>query len=65
MDNNLKIKQTARYIHTPSPFARENLLYVQEAGRLKSENRHISSRSHLESYLFFIVLSSLTVRSFL
>ena len=49
--------QTCRYIHTPSSFARQSLLYVQEAGHLKSRDRHISRRSHLESYLFFIVLS--------
>ena len=48
--------QTCRYIHTPSSFARQSLLYVQEAGHLKSRDRHISRRSHLESYLFFIVL---------
>lgn len=48
---------TCRYIHTPSTFARKNLLHIQEAGHLKSRGRHISSRSHLESYLFFIVLS--------
>ncbi len=49
--------QTCRYIHTPSSFARQSLLYVQEAGHLKSRDRHISRRSHLESYLFFIVLA--------
>ena len=49
--------QTCRYIHTPSAFARQSLLYVQEAGHLKSRDRHISRRSHLDSYLFFIVLS--------
>ncbi len=48
---------TCRYIHTPSPFARKHLLYIQETGHLKSRDRHISRRSHLESYLFFIVLS--------
>lgn len=48
---------TCRYIHTPGSFARKNLLYIQEAGHLKSRDRHISKRSHLESYLFFIVLS--------
>lgn len=48
---------TCRYIHTPSAYARKNLLYIQETGHLKSRGRHISSRSHLESYLFFIVLS--------
>lgn len=49
--------EPCRYIHTPGSFARRNLLYVQEAGRLKSKDRHISKRSHLESCLFFIVLS--------
>lgn len=49
--------QICRYIHTPSVFARQHLLYIQETGRLKSRDRHISRRSHLESYLFFIVLS--------
>ncbi|MBS6397074.1 MAG: AraC family transcriptional regulator [Clostridiales bacterium] len=48
---------TCRYIHTPSSFARRHLLYIQETGHLKSRGRHISSRSHLESFLFFIVLS--------
>jgi AraC-like DNA-binding protein/mannose-6-phosphate isomerase-like protein (cupin superfamily) len=48
---------TCRYIHTPSSFARKNLLYIQETGRLKSRSRHISKRSQLDSYLFFIVLS--------
>ena len=48
---------TCRYIHTPSTFARKNLLHIQETGHLKSCGRHINSRSHLESYLFFIVLS--------
>lgn len=57
MKNDSSSAGTCRYIHTPSSFARKNLLYIQEAGRLKSRDRHISSRSHLESYLFFIVLS--------
>lgn len=48
---------TCRYLHTPSAFARKHLLYIQETGLLKSKDRHISKRSHLESYLFFIVLS--------
>lgn len=53
----LQNDQICRYIHTPSSFARQHLLYIQETGRLKSRDRHISRRSHLESYLFFIVLS--------
>lgn len=45
-----------RILATPSPFARSHYLYVQEAGFLKSIKPHISSRSNLESYLFFLVL---------
>ncbi|MDO4262270.1 MAG: AraC family transcriptional regulator [Eubacteriales bacterium] len=57
MSGSFPAAQTCRYIHTPSAFARQHLLYIQEAGRLKSRDRHISRRSHLDSYLFFIVLS--------
>lgn len=57
MKNNSSTSGTCRYIHTPGSFARRNLLYIQETGHLKSRGRHISSRSHLESFLFFIVLS--------
>ena len=38
----LQNDQICRYIHTPSSFARQNLLYIQETGRLKSRDRHIS-----------------------
>lgn len=57
MQTTKSLADTCRYIHTPGSFARKNLLYIQEAGHLKSRGRHISKRSHLESYLFFIVLS--------
>lgn len=50
------ITQSDRILHTPSEFARKNLLYIQEVGQLKSLKPHVSSRSELESYLFFIVL---------
>ncbi|NLL79442.1 MAG: AraC family transcriptional regulator [Clostridiales bacterium] len=46
-----------RIITTPSPYARQHYLYVQEVGFLKSVEPHISSRKDLESYLFFLVLS--------
>lgn len=46
-----------RYLHTPSEFARKKLIYVQETGKLKSIKPHVSSRSNLESYLFFTVVS--------
>lgn len=45
-----------RIIYTPSPFAKDCLLYLQETGQLHAEQPHVSSRSNLLSYLFFIVL---------
>lgn len=45
-----------RSLHTPGDFARQNLLYVQEVGRLKSLKPHRCVRENLESYLFMIVL---------
>ncbi len=46
-----------RCIHTPGNFAKQNLLYVQEVGRLKSLQPHKCIRENLDSYLFLIVLS--------
>lgn len=46
-----------RSLHTPGDFARRNLLYVQEVGRLKSLQPHKCIREKLESYLFIVVLS--------
>ncbi len=46
-----------RSLHTPGEFARQNLLYVQEVGRLKSLKPHRCVREQLESYLFIVVLS--------
>lgn len=45
-----------RSLHTPGNFARQNLLYVQEVGRLKSLKPHRCVREDLESYLFMMVL---------
>ncbi len=45
-----------RCLHTPSDFARRNLLYVQEVGRLQSLEVHRCIRENLESYLFLVVL---------
>lgn len=44
-----------RIIYTPSDFAKMNLLYLQETGSLKAQKPHTSSRSNLNSYLFFMV----------
>ena len=46
--------QSERTIHTPSSFARKNLNYVQELGRLKSLEAHSCIRENLDSFLFFI-----------
>lgn len=46
-----------RIITTPSAYAKEHFLYVQETGTLQSIEPHISRRKNLNSFLFFIVLS--------
>lgn len=46
-----------RNIYTPSVFARECLLYLQEAGSLRAAKPHTSRRAGLSSYLFFYVVS--------
>lgn len=45
-----------RCLHTPSTFARQNLLYVQEVGRLRSLEPHRCVRENVDSYLFLLVL---------
>lgn len=49
------IVSTDRIIYTPSKFASSSLLYLQEIGKLTAQKQHISKRSNLSSYLFFIV----------
>lgn len=51
------ICESRRQLHTPSPFARASLLYVQEVGTLKSIRSHLCQREHLDSFLFILVLS--------
>ncbi|WWR15514.1 AraC family transcriptional regulator [Lachnospiraceae bacterium JLR.KK008] len=46
-----------RVLVTPSPYAKEHYLYVQEIGTLQSLHPHISKRQNLSSLLFFIVTS--------
>ncbi|MCR5188779.1 MAG: AraC family transcriptional regulator [Treponema sp.] len=47
--------QSRRIIYQPSPFATQNLLYLQETGSLTAIKPHISSRQNLSSFLFFYV----------
>ncbi|WP_400263713.1 AraC family transcriptional regulator [Lacticaseibacillus paracasei] len=46
-----------RMLYTPSEFAKQNLLYIQEIGELAAQKSHKSQRENLASYLFFIVES--------
>lgn len=45
-----------RILSTPSTYAKEHFLYVQEIGTLTSLIPHTSSRKNLNSLLFFVVL---------
>ena len=46
-----------RILYTPSSFARENLIHLQEIGELQALKKHTSHRDGLSSFLFFIVES--------
>lgn len=46
-----------RILYTPSSFARSSLLHLQEIGELEARRAHTSSRSGLQSFLFFTVTS--------
>ena len=46
-----------RIIYTPSVFAKNTLLYLQETGALQARKPHTSARKNLPSFLFFIVRS--------
>lgn len=50
------VTRSERSLHTPGTFAKQNLLYVQEVGRLESLTPHRCIRENLDSYLFMIVL---------
>lgn len=45
-----------RILYTPSSFARTSLLHLQEIGELEARRTHTSSRSGLQSFLFFTVI---------
>ena len=46
---------TNRILYTPSSFARNSLIHLQETGTLKAQSPHTSRRNHLDSYLFILV----------
>ena len=46
-----------RLLYTPSEFAKNNLMYLQEIGRLTAQKPHTSKRQNLSSFLFIYVKS--------
>ena len=48
---------SSRIIYTPSDFAKLSLFSIQEIGLLQATKPHISKRTNLSSYLFFVVNS--------
>ena len=55
LGDEMKKQFSNRIISTPSSFAKEHYLYVQETGSLQSIEPHISKRDNLSSLLFFVV----------
>lgn len=60
MDNTMfdteGVTKSERYLCTPGDFALNNLIYVQEMGRLQSIRSHRCVRKNLDSYLLFMVV---------
>ena len=54
--SNIGMTESDRCLHTPGGFAKKNLLYVQEVGRLQSLKPHKCIRENLDSYLIMLVL---------
>lgn len=52
-DNQSDLVSSDRIIYTPSSFARTSLIHLQETGTLKANLTHKSTRSGLNSFLFF------------
>lgn len=50
-----ELENASRILYTPSAFAKENLVHLQEIGRLTATSPHTSRRSGLGSCLFFLV----------
>jgi len=54
---NLQSVESQRILYTPSSFARESLVHLQEVGALRALQPHTSRREDLQSYLCFLVES--------
>ncbi len=50
------ITKSDRNLYTPSSFAKNHLLYVQEVGNLQSITPHVCKRDNLDSYLILEVI---------
>lgn len=50
------IVDSKRIIYTPSKFAKDSLIYLQEVGISKTVQKHTNKRKYTDSFLFFIVL---------
>ena len=55
-NNTSSIVTSNRILYTPSIFAKTSLLHLQEIGELEARRAHTSSRSGLQSFLFFTVV---------
>lgn len=53
----VNMTKSDRSLHTPSVFSKQNLLYVQEVGRLKSLTPHKCVRENIDSFLIMLVVS--------
>ncbi len=51
----MSASNSSRILATPTNFAKNHFLYVQEVGSLQSLSPHISRRYNLQSFLFFVV----------
>lgn len=47
-----EIEKSNRILYTPAPFAKSNLIYLQETGELKAGKNYISKRKNLRSFCF-------------
>lgn len=56
-NNASSIVTSNRILYTPSTFAKTSLLHLQEIGELEARRAHTSSRSGLQSFLFFTVVN--------
>ena len=54
---NAPSSRSDRVLATPSVYAQEHYLYIQETGTLTSIRPHVSKRDYLKSFLFLIVKS--------